>query len=146
MINEIVALSKILIAVPTVIGDQKYLDLALEIVHQDLFDYNFTKFTNNNFNSILYYNTESFDKPFKIILNGQLDVAFAKPYQFKPHVKDGKLYGRGAYDMKSATATMILLFKELAKKVSYPLALQLTTDQELDSYHGTRYQIEQGVR
>ncbi len=143
---DIVALSKILIAVPTVIGNQKYLDLALEIVHQDLSEYNHKRYLCNNFSSILYYNTKSPTDKFKIILNGQLDVTFAKDSQFKPYVKDGKLYGRGAYDMKSAAAVMILVFKELANKVTYPLALQLTTDQELDSHFGTRYQIEQGVR
>ncbi|HSW96721.1 MAG TPA: M20/M25/M40 family metallo-hydrolase [Candidatus Saccharimonadales bacterium] len=146
MINEIVSLSKILIAVSTVIGDQKNLDLALEIVHQDLSDFKYQPFHSHGYNSILYYNTESYTSPFKIILNGQLDVAYAKDTQFTPYIKEGKLYGRGAYDMKGAAAVMVLLYKELANKVDYPLALQLTTDQELDSYYGTRYQIEQGVR
>src|SRR5258708_5278293 len=146
MLNQILSLSKILITVPTVIGDQKYLDLALGIVHQDLNPYNYQTFTANGFNSILYYNTDSFTSPFKIILNGQLDVAYAKESQFQPYIKDGKLYGRGAYDMKAATAVMILLFKNLADRVNYPLALQLTTDQELDGYYGIRYQIEQGIR
>ncbi|HSW87560.1 MAG TPA: M20 family metallopeptidase [Candidatus Saccharimonadales bacterium] len=146
MIKEIVSLSKILIAVSTVIGDQKNLDLALEVVHQDLSDFKYQQFNSHGYNSILYYNTESFDTPFKIILNGQLDVAYAKASQFTPYIKDGKLYGRGAYDMKGATAAMILAFKALAKKVNYPLALQLTTDQELDGKYCTRYQIERGVR
>ncbi|MDE2588697.1 MAG: M20/M25/M40 family metallo-hydrolase, partial [Patescibacteria group bacterium] len=59
---------------------------------------------------------------------------------------DGKLYGRGVYDMKAAGAVLILLFKELAAKVSYPLGLQLVTDEEIGGANGTAYQLEQGVQ
>ena len=48
--------------------------------------------------------------------------------------------------MKSAAAVMILLYKELAKKVTYPLGLQLVTDEEIGGFNGTKYQIEKGVR
>jgi len=83
---------------------------------------------------------------FKIILNAHLDVVSGRKEQYKPYEKDGKLFGRGAIDMKGAAAVEILVFKEIAKKVSYPLALQLVTDEEIGGFCGTKYQIEKGVR
>src|SRR5260370_1597184 len=47
--------------------------------------------------------------------------------------------------MKIAGEVMNLLFKELANSVDYPLAMQLVTDEEMGGFHGTKYQVEQGV-
>jgi succinyl-diaminopimelate desuccinylase len=146
MLEEIISLSKILIAVPTVTGDEKALELAVEIVYQDLYDYNVRRYHSNGISSLLYYNTEKFPEKFGILLNTNLDVVPGKESQFTPYEKDGKLYGRGAWDMKTATAAMILVFKELAKQVDYPLGLQLVSDQEVGGKNGTKYQLEQGVR
>lgn len=147
MIEEILSLSKILIAIPTVTGDEKSLELAVEIAYQDLYDYKVKKFQSNNISSLLYYNTEKIPEKFKILLNTNLDVVPAsKESQFKPFVKDGKLFGRGAFDMKAATAAMILVYKELAKVVDYPLGLQLVSDQEVGGKNGTKHQLDQGIR
>ena len=48
--------------------------------------------------------------------------------------------------MKAAAAVEILVFKELAKKLPYPLGLQLVTDEEVGGFKGTKYQIEKGIR
>ncbi|MEI6887346.1 MAG: M20/M25/M40 family metallo-hydrolase, partial [bacterium] len=56
------------------------------------------------------------------------------------------LYGRGSSDMKSAAAVEIIVFKELANILNYPIALQLVTDEEIGGFNGTKYQIEQGVK
>lgn len=47
--------------------------------------------------------------------------------------------------MKAAGAVMIVLFKDLARKVKYPLGLQIVTDEEIGGFNGTKYQIEKGV-
>jgi succinyl-diaminopimelate desuccinylase len=39
-----------------------------------------------------------------------------------------------------------LVFKEVADKVDYPLALQLVIDEEIGGFNGTKYQIEKGVK
>ncbi len=48
--------------------------------------------------------------------------------------------------MKSAASAMIFVFKSLAKKIKYPLALQIVTDLQSGGNNGTKYQLEQGVR
>jgi len=144
MFEQILPLTKVLVALPTVVGDVKYMDLILEIVHQELSEFKNTKYFKDS-PSIIYYNTDNQTAPFKIILNANLDVVPGKASQFKPYEEDGKLYGRGAYDVKTAAAAMILVFKEVAKKVKYPLAIQLTTDEESGQL-GTKYQIEQGIK
>ncbi len=82
---------------------------------------------------------------FRLILNAHLDVVPADLKQFKPIEKDGRIYGRGAQDMKSGAAALILAFKEMARKVDYPLGLQLVTDEETGGFKGAKVQFEQGI-
>ncbi|HSW96724.1 MAG TPA: M20/M25/M40 family metallo-hydrolase [Candidatus Saccharimonadales bacterium] len=145
MLEEILSLSKILIAIPTVTGDERSLELAVEIAYQDLYDYNVKKFKHNGISSLLYYNTEQIPERFRVLLTTNLDVVSAHESQFKPYEKDGKLYGRGAYDVKGASAAMILAYKEIAKKVDYPVGLQIVADGEYDSKN-IKHQISEGVR
>ena len=48
------------------------------------------------------------------MLHGHLDVVPGHPEQFSPRIEDGRLFGRGAYDMKSALAAMMLAVADLA--------------------------------
>src|SRR5262249_38313957 len=50
----------------------------------------------------------------KLILNAHLDVVPARPEQFKPVVRDGRIYGRGSQDMKGSAAVLLRLLKDLA--------------------------------
>jgi succinyl-diaminopimelate desuccinylase len=96
--------------------------------------------------SLLAYQGKTRPETFKILLNGHLDVVPGEPEQFKPVVKDGKLYGRGVYDMKAASVILTDVFCQYVDKVPYPLGLQIVTDEESSGRHGTNYQIENGVR
>jgi succinyl-diaminopimelate desuccinylase len=82
---------------------------------------------------------------FRIILNGHLDVVPAGPEQFRPRREDGRLYARGAQDMKVSALVLTQVFRELASHLPYPLGLQLVTDEEVGGRDGTLYQLEQGV-
>ena len=52
--------------------------------------------------------------PVRLLFNGHLDVVPGSPEQFVPLRRDGRLYGRGAYDMKGALAAMMVATAELA--------------------------------
>lgn len=55
--------------------------------------------------------------PTRLVLHGHLDVVPGHPEQFSPRVEGGRLIGRGAYDMKSALAAMMLAVADLAEGV-----------------------------
>jgi succinyl-diaminopimelate desuccinylase len=82
---------------------------------------------------------------FRVILNAHLDVVPAPAEDFVPRQDGDRLYARGAQDMKVSALVQARVFADLAGRLSYPLALQLVTDEETGGYHGTRHQLEQGV-
>jgi len=140
-------LAKNLISIPSTVDNPKALHEVLAVAKKELQDgFQIEEFLSNGITSLLISNSKRPNKQFKIIFNAHLDVVPAKQNQFLPFEKDGKLYGRGAFDMKATAAIMIALFKELAKEVNYPLGLQLVTDEEVGGHSGTNYQIEQGVK
>jgi len=51
----------------------------------------------------------------RLLLCNHLDVVAAEPEGFVPRVRDGRLYGRGACDMKGGLAASILAAAELAR-------------------------------
>jgi succinyl-diaminopimelate desuccinylase len=53
--------------------------------------------------------------PVRVLFNGHLDVVPGNPGQFRPERREGRLYGRGAYDMKAALAAMMIATAELAR-------------------------------
>lgn len=146
MLNKILSFSKQLISVPSTKENPDELKRVLELAKKEVGSgFTVEDFKNNDVSSCLIYNTSKRPNKFKIILNAHLDVVPAKPEQYKPFEKNRKLHGRGTYDMKAAAAVEILVFKELAKKLPYPIALQLVTDEEIGGFNGTKYQIDKGV-
>ena len=83
---------------------------------------------------------------FRVILNAHLDVVPASPHQFQPRREGDRLYARGAQDMKLSALAQAQVFRELAGRLPYPIALQLVTDEEVGGRDGTLHQLEQGVR
>jgi succinyl-diaminopimelate desuccinylase len=53
----------------------------------------------------------------RLVLHGHLDVVPGHPEQFAPRVENGRLFGRGAYDMKSALAAMMLAVADLSGEI-----------------------------
>lgn len=103
-------------------------------------------FESNGKPSLLAYRGTRRPDNFHVILNGHIDVVPGEPAQYKPHVRDGKLYGRGVYDMKAAAIILARVFCEYVDKVPYALGLQIVTDEEPGGADGSLYQVEQGVR
>ena len=145
MLEQILALTQDLIAIPSVNGNSQALQDVLKRALKELPNYTLERFESRGTPSVLVYNTPVRPKKFKLILNGHLDVVPGKPDQYRVVEKEGKLIGRGTDDMKAATAVLILLFQELASKLKYPLALQLVTDEEMGGFDGVKYQIQKGV-
>ncbi len=131
--------------IPSVEDNPQALQEVLNEAKIYLSGFTIEEFEQNGKPSLLAYIGNKRPEKFKLLLNAHLDVVPGKPEQFQPKEQKGKLYGRGAYDMKAAAAVMIVLFAELAKKVSYPLGLQLVTDEELGGQDGTKYQLQEGV-
>ena len=77
-----------------------------------------------------------------LLLNGHLDTVgvagMEKP--FSPRVEDGRLYGRGAYDMKGALAAILLAATE-ATGLRGDVIVTLVADEELASI-GTEAVVE----
>lgn len=76
----------------------------------------------------------------KLLLTGHLDVVEAELGQFKPKIKNGKIYGRGALDMKAGAAIAIQILKEEKQK---DIGLMLTTDEEIGGEAGIGYLAKQ---
>ena len=55
------------------------------------------------------------DGPATLVWNSHVDVVPARREQFSPWRVDGKLYGRGAYDMKGALGAMLAGLADLAR-------------------------------
>lgn len=94
-----------------------------------------------------------------LMFAGHTDVVPPGPIEqwqtppFEPTIKDGQLYGRGAADMKSSLAAMIVAVENVTKNVQQncgTLSFIITSDEEGVATHGTRYAIDvlakEGIR
>ena len=78
-----------------------------------------------------------------VVPTGPLEEWHSDP--FKPTIRDGLLYGRGAADMKSGLAAMITATEEFVDSAANPrgaLAFLITSDEEGPSVDGTRRVVE----
>ncbi len=78
-----------------------------------------------------------------VVPTGHLDAWNSDPFQ--PEIRDGKLYGRGSADMKTALAAMVVASERFVKK--HPqhqgsIAFLITSDEEGPSINGTVKVIE----
>jgi len=80
-----------------------------------------------------------------VMFNGHLDVVAARPGQFEPEVRNGRIYGRGTQDMKGSVAVMLRLLRDLAALPERPDAgFQFVTDEEIGGALGTARLLEEG--
>jgi succinyl-diaminopimelate desuccinylase len=80
-----------------------------------------------------------------IVWNGHVDVVPGHPEQFAPFEQAGRLYGRGAADMKAGVAVMMQAFIDLeADKLPRIVQLHIVTDEEIGGQHTSKWLVEQG--
>ncbi len=84
-----------------------------------------------------------------ICLNGHLDVVepegqWSITEPFDPLIEDGKLYGRGATDMKATLAAQVKAFIDLHQDSEFngQLTLMAAGDEEIGGHRGTKYLVE----
>ena len=134
-----------LVEFQTISSDTNENRRALEWITKQLKDIHLyiRKFVFNGHPSLVI-TTKNTKKPI-IFLQAHLDVVPGSPKMFKPIKKDGKLIGRGVYDMKYATACYIKLLKSLSKNLTkYNLGVMITTDEELGGFNGVSALLNKG--
>lgn len=146
MLNNILKLTKDLTTIKSLSTNKEDLEKALSLAISNLSEYSVKAFDYKGSKSALVFNSKKIPSKFKMLLNGHLDVIPGKENQYHPIIKGNRLYSAGAMDMKASIACMVLVFKEVATRVKYPLGLQLVTDEETGGFNGTKHQIEKGVR
>lgn len=84
-----------------------------------------------------------------ILLLAHLDVVSLPPgAEYGSAVRDGRIYGPGAGDMKGELAILLELFRAIHERYpGAPLGLAVTSDEERGGAHGTRFLFERaGLR
>jgi succinyl-diaminopimelate desuccinylase len=149
MQESIITLAKKLIAIPSVSHDTKRLDEVFDLVEKEFagLPIFIKRFVSNDKPSLVITLTDT--KTPDIFLNGHLDVVAATDVsQFRPSMKNNRLYGRGAYDMKATCAVMIQLMKDLAQSdiAKDRVGLMLVPDEEIGGFAGTGFLVKKGYK
>lgn len=80
------------------------------------------------------------EKP-RLVLYTHIDVVPATGWEaFTPKVENGKIYGRGAADMKGAIPALLLSLENVKQKtLKYDTSVMITTDEEVGQANQLRY-------
>ncbi len=144
--DEIVELTKELIAIPSVSEDPGGRAAVIDFIERycrDLPGVVLTRHESRGFPSLVAGFDERRAKA--LVLNAHVDVVPARPEQFTPAERDGRIYGRGSQDMKGAAAVMLVLLKELALAGKQPdIGWQFVTDEEIGGDDGVGYLLHNG--
>jgi len=140
--KDSIVLAKKLISCKTV-NDQKEFDKCFKII-ESFFDspkFKIKKFIFNGKKSLIVSNKKT--KQPEIMLYGHIDVVNAPDKMFKPKISSGRLYGRGASDMKAVLAAeMVLLKKLVLAGFSESIALLVVSDEEIGGFDGAKMIVE----
>jgi succinyl-diaminopimelate desuccinylase len=134
-----------LIAFPTVTGDFKTASACLDYSENILNNSGLRVQRHNTYGfPSLVATTRNTKKP-KLFLSAHIDVVPAPAELFNLKSAEGKLLGRGTFDMKFAAACFLAMAEELAaqnNKLDY--GIMLTCDEEVGGRNGTHNLLEQG--
>lgn len=118
---------------------------ALKYVETDLNGLNlYCKYHKYGDHHSLVITTQDTKTP-SVWLVSHIDVVPAPEKLFKAKVENGKMFGRGAYDMKMAIACYLLLMHDLKDQLSeYNIGIMLTSDEEIGGMNGTTRLLNEG--
>lgn len=134
-----------LVSFKTITHDQKAAEACLDYIELFLKDHALytNRYVSNGFESLII-STQDTKHP-KVLLQAHLDVVPAHTEQFRLRQQEGKLYGRGVYDMKFAAACYLELLHHLKDELPlYDLAVMFTMDEEDGGHDGVEYLLNQG--
>ncbi len=77
----------------------------------------------------------------RLIFYGHIDVVPAEGWPaFQPKIENGRIYGRGAADMKGGIVALLLGLEKVTKKeLNYDVSVIITTDEEHSQAGQLRY-------
>ncbi len=137
--DEIVDITKRLIQYKTIGENRSEIDDCLSYIKKYFKDFVVREYSSHGKKSLVISYTNK--KKFKLILNGHIDVVDADPDQFLPYIKNNRLYGRGAIDMKAGVAVFMKLMKDFYQ-TKPDVALMIVSDEETGGLDGTGYLIK----
>jgi len=85
----------------------------------------------------------------RVLFCGHLDVVkHMDPGAYRSEIRDGRIYGPGAGDMKGQLAIMMELIRILKREIpKLPVGLAITSDEERGGENGVRFLVEdEGLR
>ncbi len=144
--DDLIQLTCDLVAIPSVTDDATGRAAVIDYIERfcrDLPDVHVARHESNGFPSLVAAFDDRRHKT--LVLNAHVDVVPARPDQFEPAVRNGRIYGRGAQDMKGAAAALLALLKAVAASNRRPdVAWQFVTDEEIGGEHGVGFLLKQG--
>ena len=125
ILNEIVNTTIKLIEYKTIKDNYTEFYKAQDYIKEQLKNYYITEYKINNYPNLVISNTK--EKDLDIIFCAHLDVVPTNTYQAT--IKNNKLYGRGAIDMKGQLSVLISLLKN--NSTTKKITLIITSDEEI---------------
>ena len=155
--DEIIELTQKLIRVPSYSGDARNLSRIAQIISEEMKQMNFSVElieAEKGLPNVIGTFRGSADAPC-LLFNGHTDVVPAPRgggwtcEPFGAEIKEGRIYGRGACDMKAGLAAMLtaprIAFR-LFPEYKGNLILSATVDEEIGGFKGLKHVVEQGIK
>lgn len=155
--NEIIQLAQKLIRVPSFSGDTQGLSRIAAIISEEMkkmgFSVELIEAEKGLTNVIGTFRGSA--GAACLLFNGHTDVVPAQSGgdwsvdPFSAEIKEGRIYGRGACDMKGGLAAMLAAPKiafSLFPEYRGNLILTATVDEEIGGFRGLKFAVEQGVK
>ena len=139
-------LTRDLILIPTTDSRPVERERCFEFIHnhlESLDNVSISYHESNGYRSLVA-GQESSEAP-EILLCGHIDVIeHPNPDSYHSTIRNGRIYGPGAGDMKGADAVMLELFRTLhTRHAGISLGLALTSDEERGGADGVRFLIQE---
>lgn len=137
---------KKLVEFHTVSTDRQGIEKCFRFLQNYLSSYQLdTRWLESNGHPSIFATTQPGSRRPKLILQAHIDVVPGQDEHFKLAERDGKLLGRGTFDMKFAAACYLQLVEDLKDELGmYDFGLMLTSDEEIGGENGVGYLLQQG--